>query len=305
MREDERVTLCTKPMKTNNLLCSFLFLLCLSLCGVWFSGCGSENDAASNTCRVDLNISSSDEDFPKVYMVRFEHAGVYTVTQRVAGAVNHFDLPMGNDYQVTVYNEISDVAVNGNVATVAAYQTDSESTRAENLDWIVGTPDAFFSTGGQCTANAAEANLALNVPKRTHEVELSFRVDGESASFVSAQGKLSNVVASIDMVTGETLSSATAVMDFSASEEEDGVLQLGTVMNLLGVVPTASQKLSVEVTLEDGTVRVVESDLTQMLSSLNETNGTLELDADLKITDYAFTIENWQVIENDDIRIKE
>lgn len=103
-------------------------------------------------------------------------------------------------------------------------------------------------------------------------------MDTDVEGIKSVTGMLDNVVSSIDLTTGELLSVAKASVSFTASPVAEGEARMrlkGTV-RLLGVSQEKAQRqiMTVEITKEDETTETITTDLTEVLSKLDEGGNT-------------------------------
>ena len=273
-------------------LCKFNALLLLA--GLCVMGSCAEDELpapmkkARTVVKLTADWSECSSAAPAKYMVRIGNE-----TQEVTGNVNSFLLLSTSDYGMVAYNEPQGVSVNGNIATL-----NTVATRSEGSSVVTGNPDDLFSVSEDLVQDELLAltgdtlRLTVKMQQRTRQVNITMDTDVESIKSVT--GMLDNVVSSIDLTTGELLSVAKASVSFTASPVA------GTV-RLLGVSQEKAQRqiMTVEITKEDETTETITTDLTEVLSKLDE-GGNTPLDIEGK-GGFNGNVINWIVEEKGDL----
>lgn len=143
--------------------------------------------------------------------------------------------------------------------------------------------------------------LTVKMQQRTRQVNITMDTDVESIKSVT--GMLDNVVSSIDLTTGELLSVAKASVSFTASPVAEGEasMRLKGTVRLLGVSQEKAQRqiMTVEITKEDETTETITTDLTEVLSKLDE-GGNTPLDIEGR-GGFNGNVINWVVEEKGDL----
>lgn len=282
-------------------LCKFNALLLLA--GLCVMGSCTEDELpapmkkARTVVKLTADWSECSSAAPAKYMVRIGNE-----TQEVTGNVNSFLLLSTSDYGMVAYNEPQGVSVNGNIATLNAV-----ATRSEGSSVVTGNPDDLFSVSEDLVQDELLAltgdtlRLTVKMQQRTRQVNITMDTDVESIKSVT--GMLDNVVSSIDLTTGELLSVAKASVSFTASPVAEGEasMRLRGTVRLLGVSQEKAQRqiMTVEITKEDETTETITTDLTEVLSKLDE-GGNTPLDIEGR-GGFNGNVINWIVEEKGDL----
>lgn len=256
-------------------LCKFNALLLLA--GLCVMGSCAEDELpapmkkARTVVKLTADWSECSSPAPAKYMVRIGNE-----TQEVTGNVNSFLLLSTSDYDMVAYNEPQGVTVNGNIATL-----NTVATRSEGSSVVTGNPDDLFSVSEDLIQDELLAltgdtlRLTVKMQQRTRQVNITMDTDVEGIKSVT--GMLDNVVSSIDLTTGEQLSVAKASVNFTASPVAEGeAMRLKGTVRLLGVSQEKAQRqiMTVKITKEDGATETITTDLTEVLSKLDEGGNT-------------------------------
>ena len=282
-------------------LCKFNALLLLA--GLCVMGSCTEDELpapmkkARTVVKLTADWSECSSAAPAKYMVRIGNE-----TQEVTGNVNSFLLLSTSDYGMVAYNEPQGVSVNGNIATL-----NTAATRSEGSSVVTGNPDDLFSVSEDLVQDELLAltgdtlRLTVKMQQRTRQVNITMDTDVESIKSVT--GMLDNVVSSIDLTTGERLSVAKASVSFTASPVAEGEasMRLKGTVRLLGVSQEKAQRqiMTVEITKEDETTETITTDLTEVLSKLDE-GGNTPLDIEGR-GGFNGNVINWVVEEKGDL----
>lgn len=282
-------------------LCKFNALLLLA--GLCVMGSCTEDELpapmkkARTVVKLTADWSECSSAAPAKYMVRIGNE-----TQEVTGNVNSFLLLSTSDYGMVAYNEPQGVSVNGNIATL-----NTVATRSEGSSVVTGNPDDLFSVSEDLVQDELLAltgdtlRLTVKMQQRTRQVNITMDTDVESIKSVT--GMLDNVVSSIDLTTGELLSVAKASVSFTASPVAEGEasMRLKGTVRLLGISQEKAQRqiMTVEITKEDETTETTTTDLTEVLSKLDE-GGNTPLDIEGK-GGFNGNVINWIVEEKGDL----
>ena len=226
---------------------------------------------ARTVVKLTADWSECSSPAPAKYMVRIGNE-----TQEVTGNVNSFLLLSTSDYDMVAYNEPQGVSVNGNIATL-----NTVATRSEGSSVVTGNPDDLFSVSEDLVQDELLAltgdtlRLTVKMQQRTRQVNIT--MDTDVKSIRSVTGMLDNVVSSIDLTTGELLSVAKASVSFTASPVAgEARMRLKGTVRLLGVSQEKAQRqiMTVEITKKDGETETITTDLTEVLSKLDEGGNT-------------------------------
>ena len=281
-------------------LCKFNALLLLA--GLCVMGSCAEDELpapmkkARTVVKLTADWSECSSAAPAKYMVRIGNE-----TQEVTGNVNSFLLLSTSDYGMVAYNEPQGVSVNGNIATLNAV-----ATRSEGSSVVTGNPDDLFSVSEDLVQDELLAltgdtlRLTVKMQQRTRQVNIT--MDTDVKNIKSVTGMLDNVVSSIDLTTGEQLSVAKASVSFTASPVEgEARMRLKGTVRLLGVSQEKAQRqiMTVEITKGDERTETITTDLTEVLSKLDE-GGNTPLDIEGR-GGFNGNVINWVVEEKGDL----
>ena len=277
-------------------LCKFNALLLLA--GLCVMGSCAEDELpapmkkARTVVKLTADWSECSSAAPAKYMVRIGNE-----TQEVTGNVNSFLLLSTSDYGMVAYNEPQGVSVNGNIATLNAV-----ATRSEGSSVVTGNPDDLFSVSEDLVQDELLAltgdtlRLTVKMQQRTRQVNITMDTDVESIKSVTG-------MLDIDLTTGELLSVAKASVSFTASPVAEGEasMRLKGTVRLLGVSQEKAQRqiMTVEITKEDETTETITTDLTEVLSKLDE-GGNTPLDIEGR-GGFNGNVINWVVEEKGDL----
>ena len=253
---------------------------------------------ARTVVKLTADWSECSSAAPAKYMVRIGNE-----TQEVTGNVNSFLLLSTSDYGMVAYNEPQGVSVNGNIATL-----NTAATRSEGSSIVTGNPDDLFSVSEDLVQDELLAltgdtlRLTVKMQQRTRQVNITMDTDVESIKSVT--GMLDNVVSSIDLTTGELLSVAKASVSFTASPVAEGEASMRRQKALCvywGYLKKKAQRqiMTVEITKEDETTETITTDLTEVLSKLDE-GGNTPLDIEGR-GGFNGNVINWIVEEKGDL----
>ena len=192
---------------------------------------------------TDWSAKSAEAEIPQNYTLRME-----TEEQAVSGIINTFKtlLPQGS-YELTAFNTPEHIGISGNTATVA----ESEPGYMEPM------PGYLFSAH-QTIDVMADDTLKVTVPVkqlvRLLNVELTV-TEGDYNRVQSATATLDGVASRIDIVTGERSTAAKSLNTLVQNGNK-----FTTSFRLLGIIPSASQKLTVSILFTNGDTQQIESD---------------------------------------------
>lgn len=250
---------------------------------------------------ADWSKCSSDV-LPENYVVRIGND-----MQPVKGNVNTFTLYADDDYSMLTYNEPQGITISGNTATL-----NTVTTRAGGVPESVvsGNPGNLFSASNELLKDEllklADDTLRLGIQMQQHTRRVNLNMNVNETGIRAATGVLDNVASSIDLTTGELIGVASASVSFTPSQSAGSNQQLAATLCLLGVAKEEGKKqtMKVELTMQDATTKTVETDLTSVLSKLDESNEPLEITGSMTQSGVGGTVINWTVVEGGDLSIK-
>ena len=253
---------------------------------------------------TDWTDRSSDATLPDSYILR-----IGAQEQTVSGAANSFDalFPPGKQ-DLLVYHQAEGITISGTTATV--------NTLPDGM--LEPAPGYLFSASGTLEV-MKDDTLHLTVPMKQHVRRLALTLklnSGDEQRIGSTAATLTGIASAVDLTTGILIATEgkTTVPAFALGTDADapdtrssGQPTLVTALRLLGIVTGERQILTLVITLTDGNVQTIHTDLTEMLKDFGGTNmEPLTLDATLELPaedSMSGTITGWTEVDNGNITI--
>lgn len=223
-------------------------------------------------------------------------------TKEVQAATNCYpDLLLPGKHTLLVYNGPQGMKVSGMTATVNSL-TDGT---------LEPLPGYLFSAEKELEI-VQDDTLRVTVPmkRRLCPIVLNLTLGGENTEDIaSITATLGGMAASVDLRTGAAGSeAATVTLDIKQQVETkaraytEGKLEMRC--RVVGVNPEERQLLTIEVTMADGYVQTIVSDLTEYLKDLNADMEPIELEGTVEAPQdghFSGTIEKWETVSGGDI----
>lgn len=253
---------------------------------------------------TDWTDRSSDATLPDSYILR-----IGAQEQTVSGAANAFDalFPPGKQ-DLLVYHQAEGITISGTTATVNSLPD----------GMLEPAPGYLFSASGTLEV-MKDDTLHLTVPMKQHVRRLALTLklnSGDEQRIGSTAATLTGIASAVDLATGILIATEgkTTVPAFALGTDADapdtrssGQPTLVTALRLLGIVTGERQILTLVITLTDGNVQTIHTDLTEMLKDFGGTNmEPLTLDATLELPaegSFSGTITGWTEVDNGNITI--
>ncbi len=255
-------------------------------------------DKGAVVVATDWTDAIAESDTPASYMVSVDGGAAKPASGKT---FTYPDLLTPGGHSLLAYNEAQGLTLDGKTATVNML----EDGTADPM------PGYLFSAQRSLTV-VQDDTLRVEVPmnRRVCPIAVAFSLKGEYVGEIAdITATLGGLAGSVDLATGvvgtENLTAKLVPMPVfmqSASGAEDKVLKYGC--RVLGITVGASQTLTVTITMRDGYVSTITSDLTEYLKDLNadmkpiELTGTVEAPQD---GHFGGTIEEWDVVNGGDI----
>lgn len=263
---------------------------------------------------TDWTGRSSDALLPDSYILR-----IGSGEQTVSGETNVFKpLFLPGTQSLLVYHQPEGITINGTTATV--------NTLADGT--LTPMPGFLFSAAKEL-AIQKDDTLKVTVPmmQRIRTLKLNLMLNpGDGQRIAGTSATLTGIAPAVDMATGSltategktiapvfVLTTDATLPDNSRRATDNGMSRatgipiLAAELHLLGIAVSATQQLTLTVTLTDGTVQAIATDLTDALKDFS--SGKLEplqLDATLTLPSeagFSATISDWNVLNNGDITV--
>jgi len=251
---------------------------------------------------TDWTGRSSDAVVPDSYILR-TGGNEWTVSGET-NSVNALFAP--GRQELLVYHRTEGISIDGNIATV--------NTRADGT--LEPMPGFLFSAAKTLEIvkdDTVKVTLPMRQRIRTLTLVLNLK-PGEELRLGAAAATLTGIASAIDLTTGTLQATAgkKLVPVFAIGTNHGGTRAASTpalmaTVRLPGVATGEKQLLTLILTLTDGSVHTLTTDLTEMLKNFGHADmEPLLLDATLELPvapGVGGTISGWNVVDNGDIEI--
>lgn len=225
---------------------------------------------------------------PDVYNLRMD--GSETVA--VKGETSTYpELLEPGRHALSVYNEPRGMTIDGITATVNRLQDGTLEPLPEYL---------FSAVKGLDVVQDDTLRVIVPMIRRLCPIVLNLTLEGENTGAIARiDATLEGIAASVDLQTG-TIGNENATVTLDVRQAAGKLIMRCRVV---GINPQERQLLTVTVTMADGYVQAITSDLTDRLKDLNaemkpiELTGTVEAPQD---GHFSGTIEDWEIVSGGD-----
>ncbi|WP_281513900.1 FimB/Mfa2 family fimbrial subunit [Phocaeicola sartorii] len=283
-------------------------LLIFALATLQLTGCAKDDrhntphpDRGAVRITTDWSGRSSDASVPGSHTLRIGEE-----SQEVTGETNTFkSLLAPGSYRLLAYNTPEGVSITGNTATV---DTKDDGT-------LTPQPGYLFSATKELDVEADDT-LKVTLPMQQHIRSLTLTLElaeGDRERIAGTTATLTGIAYSLDLTTGEQTTGQmgqTVSPEFKLSTvtptRAEGKPALAALLRLMGVITGERQTLTLTVSLKDGSVQTLVTDLTDLLKGFGGTMEALRLEALLNLPtegDMGGTITGWKEVDNGDITI--
>lgn len=259
-------------------------------------------DKGAVVITTDWAEALAESDIPASYFLSMDGGAAKQANEKI---FTYPDLLTPGEHSLLAYNEPQGLTLSGNTAKVNLL---SDGT-AESM------PGYLFSAEQKFTV-VQDDTLRVNVPmaRRICPITMNLTLSGENTGKIARiEAALSGVAGSVDMQSGaigaENLTIKPVVGQAASKTRAYTEGNIELKCRVLGINKDERQTLTVTVTMEDGYVSTITSDLTEYLKDLNadmepiELTGTVEAPQD---GHFSGTIEDWKPGNGDgeDVGIK-
>lgn len=260
----------------------------------------SHPDKGAVQVTTDWTSRSSDAVLPTDYILR-----IGSEEQTVQGETNAFKLLfLPGTQSLLVYHQTEGVTISGTTATVNTLE-----------DGTLNPMPGFLFSASKELDIQKDDTLKVTVPmmQRIRTLVLTLKLNpGDERRIASTASTLTGIAPSMDLATGTIAATeAKTILPAFAPETDDGKTRaagqpvLSASLRLLGISAETRQILTLEITLTDGHVQTITTELTEALKNFGgDKMEPLELDATLELPvdgNYNGAISGWDV--KDDITI--
>ena len=201
-------------------------------------------------------------------------------------------------HTLLIYNEPEGITIASNVATVQ--QKDG---------MLIPLPGYLFSAEKRLDI-VQDDTLHVSVPmeRRLCPIVLNLDLNGENADEIARiEATLSGLSGSVDLRTGtpggESLTARLDVLRAEAKARATDAMALEMKCRVTGTAQGERQILTVKVTMADGYVSTITSDLTEHLKDLNADMEPVRLEGSIEAPQdghFSGTIEGWEEVDGGD-----
>lgn len=239
----------------------------------------------------------TESDIPASYFLSIDGGAAKQANEKT---FTYPDLLTPGEHSLLVYNEPQGLTLGGTTAKV-------------NLlpDGTAEPMPGYLFSAEQTLEVVQDDTLRVSIPmaRRVCPITMNLTLSGENTGKIAKiEATLSGVAGSVDMQSGtigmEDLTIKPVVGQASAKTRAYTEGKVELKCRVLGINKAERQMLTVTVTMEDGYVSTITSDLTEYLKDLNadmepiELTGTVEAPQD---GHFSGTIEDWKVVSGGDI----
>ena len=234
---------------------------------------------------ADWSDRSSEADIPQAYTLR-----IGGQEQEASGETNVFNrLLSPGKYTLTAYSKQDQITVTGNTASV----------NAMSAKHINPTPGYLFASVQDISVLADDTlRVTARMKQLVRRLDLELTAtEGDYSRVQSASATLSGVASVADIATGERSAAAQVINAF----RQDGN-KFTIFFRLLGIVPTETHTLTVDITFNNGDTQRIVSDLTEAMRDFNNGTKSIKLTGNLLLPVEAgvtgATITDWNEVES-------
>lgn len=253
-------------------------------------------DKGAVVITTDWTEALAESTVPDTYLLRMDDGKAVQASGETTVCP---DLLAPGAHTLLIYNEPEGITVEGNTASIDLKD-----------GMLVPLPDYLFSAEKQLDV-MQDDTLRITIPmqRRLCPIILNLDLNGENADEIAKiEATLSGMAGSVDLRTGTPGSeSLTARLDVRLTEVKTRATAGNEVEMKCRVTGTAQgerQILTVKVTMEDGQVSTITSDLTENLKDLNADMEPVRLEGSIEAPqdgNFSGTIKDWDVVSGDDI----
>lgn len=260
---------------------------------VLLSGCVKDDlyntphpDKGAVKVTTDWSGASSDATLPENYVLR-----IGTEEQTVSGETNAFGtLFLPGKQDLLVYNKPEGITISGTDSGTSSTTTAIVNTLPDGT--LEPMPGYLFSAA-ELLDIVKDDTLRVTVTMQQHIRALTLTLKlkpGEETRIGSTSATLTGIASAISLTDGAiTSTEGTNIVPAFVMGTDGGQTKaagqpiLAATLRLLGVITGEKQVLTLKITLTDGYVQTITTDLTEALKNFGGDIKPLELDATLEL----------------------
>lgn len=246
-------------------------------------------DKGAVVITTDWTEALAESTVPDTYLLRMDDGKAVQASGETTVCP---DLLTPGTHTLLIYNEPEGISIADDAAIVQ--QKDG---------MLIPLPDYLFSAEADLNV-VQDDTLRVTVPmvRRLCPIILNLDLNGENADEIAKiEATLSGMAGSVDLRTGtpgsESLTARLDVREAEAKTRATEAVALEMKCRVTGTAQGERQILTVKVTMEDGYVSTITSDLTENLKDLNADMEPVRLEGSVEAPQdghFSGTIENWQ-----------
>lgn len=252
-------------------------------------------DKGAVVIATDWTEALAESTVPETYLLRMDEGKAVQADEK---ELCYPDLLTPGTHTLLVYNEPEGIAVAGNTATVQIQD-----------GMLIPLPGYLFSAEKELDV-MQDDTLRINIPmeRRLCPIVLNLALKGENTNEIAnVEASLSGLSGSVDLRTGisggENLTARLDVRPAEAKARFTDAVALEMKCRVMGICEGQKQLLSVKVTMNDGYVNTITSDLTELLKDLNTDMEPIKLEGSIEAPQdghFSGTIEDWETVSGGD-----
>lgn len=246
-------------------------------------------DKGAVVITTDWTDALAESTVPGTYLLRMDDGKAVPTSEKTTV---YPELLTPVAHTLLIYNEPEGITIASNVATVQ--QKDG---------MLIPLPGYLFSAEADLNVVQDDTlRVTVLMERRLCPIILNLDLNGENADEIAKiEATLSGMAGSVDLRTGtpggESLTARLDVREAEAKARSTDAMALEMKCRVTGTAQGERQILTVKVTMEDGYVSTVTSDLTEHLKDLNADMEPVRLEGSIEAPQdghFSGTIENWQ-----------
>ena len=252
-------------------------------------------DKGAVVITTDWTDALAESTVPGTYLLRMDDGKAVPTSEKTTV---YPELLTPVAHTLLIYNEPEGITIASNVATVQ--QKDG---------MLIPLPGYLFSAEKRLDI-VQDDTLHVSVPmeRRLCPIVLNLDLNGENADEIARiEATLSGLSGSVDLRTGtpggESLTARLDVLRAEAKARATDAMALEMKCRVTGTAQGERQILTVKVTMADGYVSTITSDLTEHLKDLNADMEPVRLEGSIEAPQdgpFSATIEGWEEVDGGD-----
>ena len=252
-------------------------------------------DKGAVVITTDWTEALAESTVPDTYLLRMDDGEAVQASGETTVCP---DLLTPGTHTLLIYNEPEGITIADDAATVQ--QKDG---------MLIPLPDDLFSAEANLNV-VQDDTLRVTVPmeRRLCPIILNLGLEGDNTDEIAKiEATLSGMAGSVDLRTGtpggESLTARLDVRQAEAKARSTDAMALEMICRVTGTAQGERQILTVKVTMEDGYVSTITSDLTEHLKDLNADMEPVRLEGSIEAPQdghFSGTIEGWEEVDGGD-----